>query len=122
VSVPLPGRTHDKLAFDISGFEAYLLRDGLTAIGDKGYEGSGLKTPCKWYERQPFTLWAWAENRALSAIRNAVERAIAHLKSLSVLRTGTRTRATDRNQAVRDIIMSAVALLLFRQNWRSEHA
>jgi hypothetical protein len=58
----------------------------------------------------------------LSAIRNALERAIAHLKSLSVLRTGARTRATDRARAARDIIVSAVALFLFRQNWRLEHA
>jgi hypothetical protein len=121
VSVPIPGRTHDKLAFDLSGFEKHLVRDGLTAIGDRGYEGSKLKTPCKWYKHKAFTLWDWAENRALSTIRNAVERAIAHLKALSVLRTGIRTRATDRDQVVRAIIVSAVALFLFRQNWRLEH-
>ena len=47
VGAPLPGKAHDKLAFDLSGFEKHLLRDGLTPIGDKGYAGSGLKTPCE---------------------------------------------------------------------------
>jgi len=121
VSAPLLGRTHDKLALDLSGFGECLVREGLWTIADRGYKGAKLKTPCKCNKHQPFTLWDWAENRALSAIRNAGERAISHLKSLAVLRTGIRSHAIDRNRAVRNIIVSAVALFLFRQNWRLEH-
>jgi hypothetical protein len=121
VSRPLAGRTHDKRAIEESGFTEKLRRDGLTAIADRGYEGSGFKTPCKWYTHKPFTIWDLAGNLSLSKIRNAVERGIAHFKVLAVLKTGVRTRATDRDQAVGTIIVSALALFFFRQKWRLEH-
>jgi len=121
VSLPMPGTNHDVRALEDSGLKDKLLRKGLEPIGDKGYEGSGLRTPCKWYQHKPFTLWDWGQNRALNKTRNTVERVIAHLKVLAVLKTGIRTLAADRDRAIRNIIVSAVALFLFRQNWKLAH-
>jgi hypothetical protein len=55
------------------------------------------------------------ENREISAIRNAVERAIAHLKILAILRTGFRTRSPHREQVISETIAVAIGLVFLRQ-------
>ena len=116
VGLPHAGRTHDARALAESGLLAALRADErLLTHGDRGYRGLGLITP---HVRPPggeLTLEQRVENREISAIRNAVERAIAHLKVLQVLRTGIRTRFRDPERVISEVIAVCVGLAFYRQ-------
>lgn len=58
--------------------------------GDKGYQGTGIRTPYKKPPKRQLTDTRRACNLALNRIRAAVERAIAHLRCWKVLKTGFR--------------------------------
>jgi hypothetical protein len=58
-----------------------------------------------------------AENREIDLIRNPVERSIAHLKILDILRSGIRTRSPQRERVIAEIIAVALGLVFFRQKW-----
>ena len=51
ISDPLPGKTHDKTAFDETPV-AEIVRNSGGGIGDKGYQGTSLVTPRKKTERR----------------------------------------------------------------------
>jgi len=83
--VPVPGARHDAHAFEASGLKALIA--GMDAAADLGYTGvEGIaivpfRTPPggRLHESQA------AFNAGLSAIRAAVERAVAHLKTWRML-------------------------------------
>jgi hypothetical protein len=111
VSGPLPGKTHDYAAFNETPV-AEIVRNSGGGIGDRGYQGTGMITPRK----KPvgplgeLSLADKACNTELAAIRAAVERAIAHLKSWRVLHTDYRrpyNTYRDAYDAVRGLFFYA---------------
>jgi hypothetical protein len=112
-----PGRLHDRRALAESGLEPALCQPRLLVHADRGYTGTEFITPVKSSRHHPLTLADRVENREISGIRNAVDRSIAHLKILAILRTGIRTRSTDRAATITEIIEVAVGLCFFRQEW-----
>lgn len=94
VGDPCPGSMHDSRAFDESGIAArwatHYQPAGAGMIGDKGYQGTGPRTPYKKPPGRDLTDVRRACNTALDRVRAAVERTIAHLKSWKVLKTGFR--------------------------------
>ena len=118
VGPPQAGRTHDARAVAESGLLAALRADQrLLVHADRGYSGLGLITPSARPRGGELTLDQQSENREISGIRNAVERSIAHIKVLSVLRTGIRTRSRDRERVISETITACVGLAMLRQNW-----
>ena len=113
VGRPQAGRTHDARAVAQSGLLA-ALRAGarLLVHGDRGYRGLGPITP----HGGELTPAQEAENREISGIRTVVERAIAHLKAMAVLRTSIRTRSRDRERVIDETIAVWVCLAFFRQD------
>jgi hypothetical protein len=110
------GRLHDRLALAQSGLEPLLKSDTrLLVHADRGYIGSGFIVPALRPRHGRLSLAALAENREISAIRHAVERAIAHLKILAILRTGLRTRSPHREQVITETIAVALGLVFLRQ-------
>jgi hypothetical protein len=79
VSAPVPGKTHDRAAFTIAGYDQ-LLADVQT-LGDLGYQATPATRPRRrspGRHHHPSTeIW----NRSISTHRSAVERAIAHRKN-----------------------------------------
>ena len=119
VGPALPGRWHDAHAVEESGILAGLLsNERLLPHGDKGYIGKGLITPVREYKSKPLTLDQRADNIEISRIRCAVERGIAHLKVLAVLKNGIRTRSRDRERVIIETIEVAVGLAFFKQQMR----
>jgi hypothetical protein len=97
-SAPLPGRVHDRRAVALCGVEAVLGgNERLLVHADKGYIGTDFIVPRRSYKRHPLTPDQMAENREIGAIRCSVERGIAHLKVLDVLKSGIGTRSPRRN-------------------------
>lgn len=94
VGDPCPGAMHDSRAFRESGIAArwagHFEPGGMGMTGDKGYQGTGIRTPYKKPPGRELTEARKACNTALNRIRAAVERAIAHLKCWKVLKTGFR--------------------------------
>jgi hypothetical protein len=94
VGDPCPGARHDSRAFRESGiaerWAGHFAPDGPGMIGDKGYQGCGIISPYKKPPKRELTEVRKACNTALNRVRAAVERAIAHLKSWKVLKTGFR--------------------------------
>ncbi|MFJ8314156.1 MULTISPECIES: transposase family protein, partial [unclassified Streptomyces] len=76
---PLPGARHDVYAYTASGAEAAVGRR--PGLGDKGYQGSHLLTPCKKPLHRSLTAVEKDCNRTHSSIRSAAERSIGHLKN-----------------------------------------
>jgi len=103
VGDPCPGARHDSRAFRESGiaerWSAHYAPGGHGMIGDKGYQGTGISTPYKKPPGRDLSAVRRAANTALNRLRAAVERAIAHLKSWKVLKTGFR-RSLDEFPAV----------------------
>jgi hypothetical protein len=120
VGAPQAGRLHDARAVAESGLLAALRADErLLPHADRAYAWLGLITPYLRPHDGDLTPEQRAENREISGIRNAVERTIAHLKVLAVLRTGIRTRAVDRERVIVETISVCVGLVMFRQDWTS---
>lgn len=81
-----------------------------------GIAGSGFTIPHRRPVHGQLTPEQRVENRERSAIRNAVERGIAHIKILQVLRTGIRTRSPRRERVIVDTIAVAIGLVIYRQD------
>jgi len=123
VGLPQPGRMHDARAVAESGLLAALRADArLLVHADRGYTRLGLITPHVRPHGGELTLDQQVENREISAIRNAVERAIAHIKILAVIRTGIRTRSRDPERVIVETIAVCVGLALYRQEASSRAA
>lgn len=94
VGDPCPGGMHDSRAFGESGiaarWAAHYQPGGMGMTGDKGYQGTGIRTPYKKPPGRELTDVRKRCNTALNRMRAAVERAIAHLKHWKVLKTGFR--------------------------------
>lgn len=112
VSLPLPGRTHDRAAFATTGF-ADLLQHTPT-LADLGYQGTTAirprrKRPGHTKHAPANTIW----NHSISRLRWAVEHCIAHWKNWKILATGYRARLTELPQIIRIV----TALEHYRQGW-----
>jgi hypothetical protein len=112
VSPPCPGRTNDRKALTLTGWEDQLTDTVL--LGDLGYRGTHVIMPARRaHGGGEHSEGDKASNREISAIRSAVERAIAHLKHWKILATGYRGRLTELPTVIRII----TALEFYRQGW-----
>lgn len=112
----LPGSYHDRRAIAESGLESLLMANPrLLVHADRGYLGTGFIKPRKSSKHHPLSLAERLENREIAGIRNAVERAIAHLKVLDILKTGIRTRGARQEEIVQQTIRVAIGLFFFKQ-------
>jgi hypothetical protein len=104
---PCPGGMHDSRAFVESGiaqrWATHYAPGGPGLTGDKGYQGTGINTPYKKPPGRELTAVQQSCNTAINRIRAAVERAIAHLKSWKVLKTGFR-RSLDQFPTVLRVV------------------
>ena len=80
ISDPLPGKTHDAVAFTETPV-AEIVRHSGGGIGDKGYQGTGLITPRKKPRGGELSKKDKECNREVSALRAPVEQVVAHFKS-----------------------------------------
>lgn len=120
-STPQLGRTHDRRAVTETGIEAAIIASGVVAYVDKGYAGTLFVHQAKRSKYHPLAMAQVVENRWINRFRSPVERGIAHLKgALRILRTGIRTRGSDRNATVIETINLAVSLYFYRRDWRPE--
>ncbi|RKN56415.1 transposase [Streptomyces klenkii] len=111
VSRPFPGRTHDRAALALTGWEPLLARTAV--IADLGYQGASVVTPRKTPPGGALSPSDKESNRNISGIRAAVERAIAHLKNWKTLSSGYRGRLRD----LPAVIQAVTALEFFRLGW-----
>jgi len=112
----LPGRHHDRWAVKEPGIEEALTdKPRLLVHADKGYIGTDFIVPAKASKLHPLTIEQPVENKEINTIRCAVERVIAGLKVLDILRTGIRTHAPNRELAIKEIISVAIGLFFFKQ-------
>jgi hypothetical protein len=84
VSRGFPGSWHDLHCFTEAGL-GYLAETAGTAVGDSGYQGSGMTTPNKKTPGQDRSDSDIAHNTTPAVIRAAVEWANAHLKNWRIL-------------------------------------
>jgi DDE superfamily endonuclease len=115
VSDPLPGRAHDKTAFDETPV-AQIVRNSGGGIGDKGYQGSTLATPRKKPKGGERSKRDKESNAAISALRAPIERVVAHFKNWRIFHTDYRRPYAT----YRDSYDSARGLFFFSMNWGFE--
>jgi len=84
VSEPITGHNHDMTALSETE-TAEVITAAFSAIGDKGYQGSGYITPIKKPARRKLLEWEKQFNTDVSSLRAPVERAVAHIKSWRIL-------------------------------------
>ena len=112
VSPPTPGRTNDRNAYALTGWETLLAES--TVLGDHGYRGTTVIQPTRRAhgggEHSPGDR---THNREHAALRAPVERAIAHLKQWKILATGYRGRLTE----LPTIIHIIASLEYYRLGW-----
>ena len=89
ISDPLPGKTHDAVAFAETPV-AEIVRHSGGGIGDKGYQGTGLITPRKKPKGGELSKRDKQCNAEISALRAPVEQVIAHFKSWRIFHTDYR--------------------------------
>jgi len=89
VSEPITGHNHDMTALSETE-TGEVITAAFSAIGDKGYQGSGYITPIKKPEIRELLGWEKEFNADVSSLRAPVERAIAHIKSWRILHTDYR--------------------------------
>jgi transposase len=89
VSEPVTGHNHDMTALRETE-TAEVIAAAFSAIGDKGYQGSGYITPIKKPQCRELLEWENEFNADVSRLRAPVERAIAHIKSWRILHTDYR--------------------------------
>jgi DDE superfamily endonuclease len=115
VGEQIVGSIHDVRAFRETGLAAMLAEhmDNNLVIADLGYRGEPVLTPVKKPPKGELSPAQIKENKHLSGIRSAVERAIAHLKNWKILAIGYR-----RPLRKLALCLAAVAALEFyRLNW-----
>lgn len=115
ISDPLPGKTHDKKAFDETPV-AEIIRNSGGGIGDKGYQGTCLATPRKKPKGGTLSKRDKESNAAISALRAPVERVFAHLKAWRILHTDYRRPYPT----YRDAFDAARGLFFFSITWGFE--
>ena len=115
ISDPLPGKTHDKNAFDNTA-TIDIIKKALAGIGDKGYQGADLFTPTKKPRHRKLSKGEKAANAALSALRAPIERVVAHFKNWRILHTDYRRPYNT----YRDAFDAARALFFFSIKWGFE--
>jgi DDE superfamily endonuclease/Helix-turn-helix of DDE superfamily endonuclease len=115
VSDPLPGKTHDKNAFDNTD-TTDIIKQAVAGIGDKGYQGADLFTPTKKPRHRKLSKGEKTANAALSALRAPIERVVAHLKSWRILHTDYRRPYAT----YRDTFDAARGLFFFSIRWSFE--
>lgn len=111
VSDPVAGRRHDRWALTETGWEEDL--DGHCWIADPAYVGTTAITPTKRSRGHDLTDNRKDVNAAVSAMRSAVERAIAHLKNWKILATGYRGPYAE----LPNIIRIVTRLEFYRLGW-----
>jgi hypothetical protein len=111
VSDPVPGSFHDRRALAESGWEEDL--DAWSWIADPGYVGTSAVMPLKRPRGGELCEDRKANNATVSALRSAVERAIAHLKNWKMLATGYRGRLAELPAVIRIV----VKLEFYRLGW-----
>lgn len=111
VSDPMPGCTHDRRAITDTGWEALL--DNVNWIADPGYQGTTAVHPTRRKPGRDLTDDRKASNKAISGIRSAVERCIAHLKNWKILHT----RYRGRLQELPNVIRIVTRLEFYRLGW-----
>jgi transposase len=89
ISDPVTGHNHDMTALSETE-TAEVIAAAFSAIGDKGYQGSGYITPIKKLQCRELLEWEKEFNADVSRLRAPVERAIAHIKSWRILHTDYR--------------------------------
>lgn len=111
VSDPLPGAMHDRKAFTQTTWEETLAQTPV--IADPAYLGTHAITPRKKPQNGEHSNGDKLNNKAISAIRSAVERCIAHLKNWKILATGYRGRLDELPTVIRII----TSLEFYRLGW-----
>jgi transposase len=89
ISDPLPGRTHDAAAINMTPVTEIVRHSG-GGIADKGYQGCGLATPRKAPPNGELGKRDKECNAEISALRAPIERVIAHFKSWRIFHTDYR--------------------------------
>lgn len=112
VSDPLPGKTHDKKAFDDTP-TGVIVGKSLKGIGDKGYQGTDMITPTKKPSWRELSEGERAANASISALRAPVERVVSHVKNWRILHTDYRRPYTTYRQTYN----AARALFFFSIKW-----
>lgn len=115
ISDPLPGKTHDKNAYDNTA-TAEIVNKAKAGIGDKGYQGAALYTPTKKPQWRELNEGEKKANVALSALRAPIERLVAHLKNWRILHADYRRPYAT----YRDAFDAARALFFFSTKWGFE--
>lgn len=110
-SNPCHGALHDRTAWAETGWEESLA--GRDVMGDLGYLGTAVITPRKKPRGGELSINDKARNREISALRSAVERAIAHFKNWKMIATGYRGRLAELPNIIRII----TALEFYRLGW-----
>jgi hypothetical protein len=111
ISVPLPGSVHDRKAFAECGWEDLLV--DTPTIADPAYQGTSAITPRRKPRGGELSVGDKENNKAISSIRSAVERCIAHLKNWKIIATGYRGRLAELPALLRII----TALEFYRLGW-----
>lgn len=111
ISSPLPGSMHDRKAFTECGWEDLL--DEESMIADPGYQGTQAITPRKKPKGGELSTSDKASNKAISSLRSAVERCIAHVKNWKILATGYRGRLAELPNVIRIV----TSLEFYRLGW-----
>ncbi|MDT0346326.1 transposase family protein [Streptomyces litchfieldiae] len=111
VSTPFRGSIHDRRAFAESGWEA--LTADTAVIADPAYQGTHAITPRRKPKGGELSIGDKENNKAISSIRSAVERCIAHLKNWKILATGYRGRLAELPTVIRII----TSLESYRLGW-----
>jgi hypothetical protein len=116
ISEPLPGSTHDSVAFTDTA-AAGIVRNSGGGIGDKGYQGcEGIATPRKKPRGGELGKRDKECNAEISALRAPVERVIAHFKSWRIFHTDYRRPY----RTYRDAHDAARGLFFFSLTWGFE--
>lgn len=110
VSHPCRGSIHDRTAWSETGWEGLINQD---IIGDLGYLGTSIITPRRRPRGGELSSNDRSGNRNISALRSAVERAIAHLKNWKIIATGYRGRLAEPPAVIRII----TTLEFYRLGW-----
>lgn len=112
VSDPLPGKTHDKKAYDETPV-AEIVENSGGGIGDKGYQGTKMGTPRKKPKGGTLSEQDKKSNAHISALRAPIERVVANFKSWRILHTDYR-RPYDTYE---DAFKAASGLFFFSITW-----
>jgi hypothetical protein len=115
ISDPLPGKTHDALAFTETPVEKIVQESG-GAIADKGYQGHVDATPRKTPRGGQLSTRDKECNAEISALRAPIERLVAHFKNWKMLHTDYRRPY----YTYRDAYDAARCLFFFSINWGFE--